>query len=64
VVTISNPGPWNGQRAGGEGLRMVHKRTALAYPDGSAGLTIGAAGDRTLAELTVPLGGPHPGSAT
>jgi two-component system, LytTR family, sensor histidine kinase AlgZ len=64
VVGLSNPGPWNGERAGGEGLRMVNKRTALAYPTGAAGLTIGAAGDRTVAELTVPLSGPRPGSPT
>jgi two-component system, LytTR family, sensor histidine kinase AlgZ len=58
LVTLENPGPWHGQRAGGEGLRMVARRIALAYRGGEASLTIGGAGARTVAELSLPLGGP------
>lgn len=59
VVTISNNGPYNGERPGGEGLRMVSKRIELAYAAGEAKLTAGAAGDRTVVELTLPLHGPR-----
>jgi two-component system sensor histidine kinase AlgZ len=61
LVVISNPGPWQGQRPGGEGLRMVARRIALAYAhQGSeASLTVGGAGARTVAELGLPLAGPR-----
>jgi two-component system, LytTR family, sensor histidine kinase AlgZ len=62
LVTLENPGPWNGRRAGGEGLRMVTRRIALAYRGGEASLTIGGAGARTVAELSLPLAGPHEGA--
>jgi hypothetical protein len=58
VVTIANAGPFAGRRAGGEGLPTVEKRLRLAY-DGDAAFTIGAAGGRTVAELSLPLGGPR-----
>ncbi len=60
VVTLDNGGRWQGHRPGGEGLRMVARRLALAYPDqgAEATLTIGGVGARTVAELTLPLGGP------
>ncbi|HEY0706255.1 MAG TPA: histidine kinase [Polyangia bacterium] len=58
VVTLSNRGPWNGHRPGGEGLRMVNKRLELSYAPGEAGLTIGAVADRTVVEVTLPLSGP------
>jgi two-component system sensor histidine kinase AlgZ len=57
-ISISNPGRFAGPRAGGEGLRMVERRLALAY-DGDATFAVGAAGDTTLAELSLPLGGPR-----
>jgi hypothetical protein len=61
VVTLENPGAFRGPRPGGEGLRMLEKRVALAY-DGEARLTVAAVGERTVAELVLPLGGPNPGA--
>ena len=60
LLTLDNPGPWQGHRPGGEGLRMVTRRLALAYSDqgGEASLTVGGVGARTVAELSLPLAGP------
>ncbi len=58
VVTLENPGAFAGHRPEGEGLAMVGKRLALAY-DGDALFTINAAGERTIAELSLPMTGPH-----
>ena len=41
---LDNPGPFAGRRAGGEGLRMVERRLALAYEGSGAAFTIAAAG--------------------
>jgi two-component system sensor histidine kinase AlgZ len=60
VISLENPGPFAGRRAGGEGLGMVERRLALAY-GAEARLTIGTVGDRTVTEAIVPLAGPHPG---
>ncbi|MBK8263704.1 MAG: histidine kinase [Nannocystis sp.] len=57
-ITLRNPGPYLGPRLGGEGLRMVHRRLALAY-DGRAQLTLSADGESTLTELTLPRSAPH-----
>ncbi len=64
LLTLDNPGPWNGHRPGGEGLRMVARRLALAYSDqaAEAALTIGGVGQRTVAELNLPMGGPVRGA--
>jgi LytS/YehU family sensor histidine kinase len=59
LLSISNRGPWNGTRPGGEGLRMVSKRIELAYAVGEAALTAGAVDDLTVVELTLPLHGPR-----
>ncbi|HET6282272.1 MAG TPA: histidine kinase [Polyangia bacterium] len=59
ALSISNHGPWNGERPGGEGLRMVSKRIELAYAAGEATLTAGAVEDLTVVELTLPLHGPR-----
>jgi LytS/YehU family sensor histidine kinase len=59
LLTLDNPGAWNGHRPGGEGLRMVTRRLALAYTDqAAASLTVGGVGGRTVAELSLPLSGP------
>jgi two-component system, LytTR family, sensor histidine kinase AlgZ len=62
LIAISNPGPWQGQRPGGEGLHMVARRIDLAYAHqgGEASLMVGGAGARTVAELSLPLAGPRP----
>lgn len=41
-IIIDNPGPYAGPRPGGEGLKMVERRLALAY-EGRARFTIGPA---------------------
>jgi two-component system, LytTR family, sensor histidine kinase AlgZ len=63
LVSISNPGRFRGPRPGGEGLQMVEKRLALAY-EGAATFTVEARGERTVAEVTLPLDGPHSESPT
>jgi len=63
AVTIRNPGPYRGRREGGTGLETVQRRLALAY-DGRAMLTIAAAGDETVAELTLPSIAPVAGTHT
>ena len=54
TLTLENPGPYNGPRPGSEGLPTVHKRLALAYPDGTATLGLRATSHGTLATLTLP----------
>jgi hypothetical protein len=58
VVTLDNAGRFRGRRAGGVGLDMVERRLALAY-GGRATFHIGAAGERTVVEVGLPLGGPR-----
>ena len=53
-IALRNPGRYLGPRAGGSGIDMVERRLALAY-DGRAAFRIAAAGDATLAEVTLPL---------
>ncbi len=53
VITIENPGRFAGRRAGGEGVPMIERRLALAY-EGAASLRIEAAGEGTIATITVP----------
>ena len=59
-IVARNPGPFTGDRPGGEGLRMVRKRLELAYASGRATLDVAQSqGGRTVAELVVPLEGPQ-----
>ena len=58
TLTLDNPGPYRGPRPGSEGLPTVHKRLALAYPDGRAALTLAAHADGTRATLHLPLARP------
>ena len=58
TITLENPGPYTGPRAGSEGLPTVHKRLALAYPDRAATLTLRASPHGTLATLTLPAARP------
>ncbi|MEM9461919.1 MAG: histidine kinase [Myxococcota bacterium] len=53
-LEVENPGPFGGEREGGEGLSQVRRRLAHAY-GGSASLTVQARGDRTLACIALPL---------
>jgi len=61
TICLENPGAFRGRRPGGEGLSMVEKRLHLAY-DGEAMFRIAGVGERTVAELTLPLGGPRRGA--
>ncbi len=58
TLTLENPGPYLGPRAGSEGLPTVHKRLALAYPDRNATLTMQNSPHGTLATLTLPASRP------
>jgi two-component system, LytTR family, sensor histidine kinase AlgZ len=64
LVSLENPGRFKGRRPDGEGLRMVERRLALAYDAdrGEATLTMAAVGDRTVAELMLPMRGPRRGA--
>jgi hypothetical protein len=59
VITLANPGAYRGPREGSAGLPTLARRLHLAY-GGQARLSITGSGERTVAELVVPLGGPHP----
>jgi len=63
MVSIANPGAYRGRRPGGSGIDIVERRLALAY-DGKAMLNLVAAGDTTVAEVTLPLAPMPPGSHT
>lgn len=60
VLEVENPGRFDGERDGGEGLQQVRRRLAHAY-DGRASLSIAPLGERTLARIEIPLDveGPH-----
>ncbi len=62
VVTLENPGPYRGPRAGSSGLPDLERRLQHAYA-GQAWLRVGAAGAGTRAELRLPAGGPRAGMA-
>ena len=53
-IAIANPGAFGGRRDGGSGLPIVDKRLTSTYGD-AATFTIAAVGDRTVAEVSVPL---------
>ncbi len=54
-VWVRNPGPFAGERDGGQGLEMVRRRLELAWP-GLARLEIGTEGGSTLARVWLPQG--------
>lgn len=54
-VSIQNPGPFRGKRAGGEGLGIVEARLRLAYED-RASFSIEDRGGATLATVRIPKG--------
>jgi hypothetical protein len=56
TVTLENPGPWGGPRAGSHGLPTLERQLALTT-DGRGTLTVGPAPtpERTRATLTLPL---------
>jgi two-component system, LytTR family, sensor histidine kinase AlgZ len=56
VVSVSNPGPYRGPRPGSDGIPVLQRRLALAY--GEPRLVLAGAGDRTTAELVLPMSGP------
>ncbi len=62
VVALENPGPYAGPRSGSSGLPNLERRLDLAYC-GAATLRVAGRGDRTRAEIRVPLAGPGPGAA-
>lgn len=59
-IEVDNPGRFDGERVGGEGLQQVRRRLAHAYR-GAASLHVRAHGERTLACIELPLDvdGPH-----
>jgi hypothetical protein len=54
VLEVDNPGRFDGEREGGEGLQQVRRRLAHAY-GGGASLVVAGRGDRTLARIEIPL---------
>ena len=58
IVTVENPGPYGGPRAGSHGLPTLERRLALAY-GGAAKLVVEGVGDRTRATLSLPTTGPQ-----
>ncbi|MBK7402726.1 MAG: histidine kinase [Myxococcales bacterium] len=56
-ITLGNPGPNGGPRAGSHGLPTLERRLLLAY-DGAAKLELCADGPRTLATVELPTAGP------
>ena len=56
LISLENPGPYKGPRAGSDGLPTLERRLKLAY-DGRAKLTVASAGEsRSRAELWLPEG--------
>lgn len=55
TISLANHGHFAGRRPGGEGLRMVEKRLALAYED-AASFRVEQRGALTVAEVGLPLG--------
>ncbi len=53
-VRLTNPGPYAGPRKGGHGLSIVEKRLVLAHGP-SALFAIFGEGDRTVAEIDIPV---------
>ncbi len=59
-ITIENPGPYAGPRAGSDGVPTIERRLELAY-GGTATLRVSGVGERTRADLELPMGGPRRG---
>lgn len=56
-VQLANPGNYGGPREGSHGVPTTERRLALAY-EGRASLRIHEEGERTLAEVMLPMEGP------
>ena len=59
-VTLENPGPYSGPRAGSDGLPTAERRLSLAY-GGEASIEIAGDGDRTRVVVLLPGEGPRRG---
>jgi LytS/YehU family sensor histidine kinase len=57
-VTVENPGPYGGPRAGSHGVPTLERRLALAYGE-SAKLTIRGEGEKTVATVELPTRAPQ-----
>ncbi len=55
VLEVDNPGPWGGERDGGEGLRQVRRRLVHAYGQGASLRVEGQGAARTRARIELPL---------
>jgi hypothetical protein len=53
-IAVSNPGPYRGPRPGSDGIPTLERRLDLSYPQ-VATFRIAAVGERTVAELDLPL---------
>jgi len=62
-IRLENPGPYKGPREGSAGVPTVEKRLSLAYA-GQASLRLEGRGERTRAEVVLPIEGPVPGVMT
>ena len=67
VVSVENPGQYDGPRAGSDGVPTIERRLALAY-GGEASLRLEAVNEggnggtaRTRATIELPKSGPRPG---
>ncbi len=58
-LSVDNPGRFEGERDGGEGLALVRRRLEHAY-GGEASVSIAAEDERTLATIRIPLRVPLP----
>jgi two-component system sensor histidine kinase AlgZ len=54
VVELSNPGPYTGPRAGGQGVAMVRRRLALTYGEEGSVVLRAQGDDRTQATVRLP----------
>jgi hypothetical protein len=56
-VRVTSPGPFLGEREGGVGLDLTRRRLALAFgPSARLEVRTGEQGERTVADLVVPVG--------
>ena len=57
-VCVTNPGPFRGERPGGQGIELTRRRLALALgPRASLELCTTADGQQTMAQLVLPKNG-------
>jgi len=60
LFSLENPGRYRGARPGSEGLPIVERRLAVAYGN-TVKLDMAALGERTRAQLRLPIAGPETG---